>query len=433
MLSEKLWVSLLKKILITLLILIVFRFGLLIFLPFADLSFITSLLSFNGVSNVHSVNSNGFSHFFNFLSGGGMQKFSIFSIGITPYIISSILYQLIRFAYFDHSNNAKNNVDHYVSRLITFICAFAQSVIFVVNFNNGALNDLFFTFFNILTLIGGTFFLIFLSELINCIGFGNGISLIIFLGIISEFPIHYQEIMNMYNSAIISDISLLFVIIFFLFIIFAVVFLEKSIFNLPVFYPRRRSHGVNFSVEKKIFIPLKINSSGVISPIFASTAILLFSSLFVFFSNINFKITSLNTFFTYILGIFHPTSFLYNILFFSLITFFCYYYTNNIVFKYDKFINDLKKSGGIILGVRPGNATNIYIKSIVNNLTFLGSIYIFLICVIPTFVKNFFVDSFILNGTSILIIVGVVSDLINKIYNFSLNVRYKKYYDENIY
>lgn len=426
MMFMNLWKVLSKKIFITISILCVFKFGLFIFLPFPDFGLIKNYLSHLPINGSEALDKNGM-NFFNFLSGGGGEKFTIFSIGIIPYIISSIISQLSKFFYSDYFDG-NGNLGHYFSRLLTLFCTLFQSIFFVVNFGGVHIESFFISFINIFTLIGGTFFLIFLSELIGCIGFGSGFSLIIFIGIIADIPNYCSNLIEMYNTSTITDLTILYIVILLFLIISIVVLFEKSVLNLPFFYPNR-SNNKSFIGKKKVFIPFKINASGVISTIFASTVVFLIFSLFKYLSNINFKFNILNDIISYISTVLLNTgSLFYNILFFSCITFFCYFYVNNIIFS-ENFIKNLRKGGGMIVGVRPGNETDVYIRNIVNNLTFLGAVYIFCVCTIPLFFKNISLHSFIFSGTSILIIVSVINDLINKIYNFIININYQKYYD----
>lgn len=409
---------LLKRICITLIILIGFKIGLLLFLPFANPEFIVQKLS----SGIDSETGHGLSSVFNFLSGGGMKSFTLFSVGIAPYIISSILFQLLRFTYKGYFDS-KQVLERYLSRCFTLLCTIIQSAIFVINFDNAFHMSMFAKFINILSLIGGSFMLIFLSELISCVGFGSGFSLIIFTGIVADFPNYYSEIINMYNIAAISDIIVMMICICCFFTIFMIVVFERSIFSLSIFYPRRVTHK-GYHDKQRSFIPFKINFSGVISPIFASSFLFLIVSLMNYLNNFSV----LYGFSTYLQRIIYPGSVLYLMLFFVCIIFFCYFYTNNIVTGNGSFLDNLKKSGGVVLGVRPGNETSLYIKKIINNLTFLGSVYIFVVCVTPIVMQNFFAHSFFLGGTSLLIVVGVVNDLLNRVMHLIISAKYKNYY-----
>lgn len=411
-----------KRCLSTLLVLCIFRFGLNIFLPFTDYSFVIDALN----TNTNEAGDSMYK-FFNLLSSGGMRRFSLFSLGLIPYIMSSIFYQLLKFVYKDFFADHNRNNSYLLLRLITLIFTILQACIFVIGFNKFSSGDLFSLFINISSVIGGTFFLIFCSELINLIGFGSGFSLMIFVGIVSDFPSYLQEINDMYNNSVIGDAGLLLIVAFIVIIIAFIVLFEKSVLNITVFYSKQ-SNMKSFISEKKTFLPIKINMAGVIPVIFASTMMFLPIYILDFLRNIYANNDSVMGFLSVISSFFAANSWGYNILLATLITFFCFFYTNNISFDVNEFANNLKKSGGILLGLRPGSETVKYLKGKINNLILLGSIYLSFVCIAPNLIRSYFVFSFLLGGTSLLIVVGVINELINQCYQFFLNMNYSKNY-----
>ncbi len=366
---------------------------------------------------------------FNIFTGGSLFNASIFSLGIMPYISSSIIVQLftIIFPHFvdfkNQINESKYKINRY-TRYLTFVIstvqAFALSTTIVhlpiikdIIIYKGIL----FYFISITTLVTGTMFLMWLGEQISERGIGNGVSVIIFIGIISSLP---TSLLNLFNNIKINSISYykLF-IIFFLIIctIYFIVFMEISQRKILIQYASRRFH-VNRYFSSDTYLPLKLNMSGVMPSIFSSS-IMMFPYIILFW----LKNTRYFTWISNLLYILYPKSFLYLFIYLFLIIFFSFFYTL-LMYNSNDIANNLKKSGAYIPGIRPGEKTSSYINSIILRLTLLGSLYMSIICLMPDFMYEIIGVPFYFGGTSLLIVIIVIMEFISQIQALIMSNKY---------
>ena len=364
--------------------------------------------------------------FLNMFSGGALERFSIFALGVMPYITSSIIFQLLTVVWpFLHDLQKEgeagrkkiNQYTRYGTVLICFIQGYGIST-----FLEGATNPqpvvleggLAFRLMTILTLTAGTIFLMWLGEQMTERGIGNGISMIIFAGIAASIPSHVGSTISLFRTGELPFLSILSVIAVILVTFFAIIFIERGARRIPVQYAKR-------IVGRKVYggqnthIPLKVNTSGVIPPIFASSLLAFPATVLTFFPNQTVQRLS---------SLVQPGTLLYNVFFVSLIIFFCFFYTA-VTFKTDDVADNLKKYGGFIPGIRPGPPTAQYIDFVLSRITVAGAIYISAICVLPTLLTQQFKVPFYFGGTSVLILVGVALDTAAKIETYLLSRNYE--------
>ncbi|MDH5796264.1 MAG: preprotein translocase subunit SecY [Anaplasmataceae bacterium] len=402
--------SLFKKLFITISLLILYRFG--SYVPVPGLN-VSSIISFLGGDKA-----GGFFDTFHMLSGGAFGRMTIFALSVMPYVLSSIIFQLLSTTFknlkewIDNDQGNKKKISFYVKLIMIFICLLQGSgIVFGVDgamrLLPGSISLFLQSFVTISTFMAGTLTLVWIGDQISSRGIGNGISIIIFIGIISEFPNLFNSLFELNKVSYLGGFALFFIILSFFILLFFIIFVEKSYLYIPVQYPRRNSniYSNNFS-----YIPLKVNISGVIPPIFASTALMLPMTIARFYSN------NISDFIIYY---FSPGKFLYLICNCILIFIFSFFYSGFIL-DTDDISYNLKKNGGLIPGKRPGNNTKIYIKNIINRLNFIGSIYLSLICLIPDIFKSLY-TSFLISGTGALIIIGVVLDTTSHLKSYLLD------------
>ncbi|VFP77899.1 preprotein translocase subunit SecY [Buchnera aphidicola] len=369
---------------------------------------------------------------FNMFSGGSLNRVSIFTLGVMPYISSSIIMQLLTLIC-SHLRNLKKEgeegtkkINQYTKYLTLFLSVIQSiSVVIGLPFIPGMKNifvftDFYFYIISIISMITGTIFLMWLGEFITDKGIGNGISLIIFFGIISSLPVSIKKTFSVMHIYDFNNLYFFLILLVMLFVIFIVVFFEKSQRNIIVCYARRHQ-GSNMHSSHHSYLPLKVNMAGVV-PVIFSSSLLLFPSIIV----------------TYCRHVFHDKIFLikffdffkfnHSIFVFTnvvLIIFFCFFYTSVMFNSKDTAIN-LKKSGAFIPGIRPGLQTEQYIKKIVLKLTTIGSIYTVFICLIPDIMHYCLKVPFYFGGTSLLIVVVVLMEFIIQIQTLMMSTRYKK-------
>jgi preprotein translocase subunit SecY len=357
---------------------------------------------------------------FNMFSGGAFEQASIFALGIMPYISSSIIMQLLavvvptleRLQKEGEAGRRKiNQFTRYGAIVLSAIQGFG-----VANFlvqGPGGLQVVespgpMFYFLTILTLTAGTTFIMWLGEQVTERGIGNGISLIIFAGIVARFPSAIHETFNFVKNELIQPIQMLVLLAFLLGTVAAIIFFEQAQRRIPVQYAKRLV-GKKTYAGQSTHLPLKINTSGVIPPIFASS-LLMFPATIANFVPGGY-LDKMQQFLRY-------DAWFYNTAYVLLIIFFCYFYTA-VTFNPVDVADNMKKYGGYIPGIRPGKKTAEYIDRVLSRITFGGAIYISTICVLPTILMNKFdapqaLASFF-GGTSILIVVGVALDTVRQI------------------
>jgi len=395
----------------TLLALIVFRVGAYIPLPGIDPHVLEAIVSRSA---------GGILGMFNMLSGGSLGRMTIFALAIMPYITASIIIQLMTVVSKDLENLKKegesgrrkiNQYTRYATVFLAAIQAFGVSV--GLEGMNRLGSDvviqagLFFRLTTVITLVGGTVFLMWLGEQITNRGVGNGISLIIFSGIVAGLPSALARTFELGRTGALSPVFIIILMVMVVGLIAVIVFMERANRRIIVQYPKRQVGNKMYGGESS-HIPLKLNTAGVIPPIFASS-ILLFPLTIASFSAGKGPAWVQNI--TLYLGHGKP---LYILCYIALIVFFCFFYTA-VVFNPVETADNLKKNGGFILGKRPGKATAEYLDYVLSRITVLGAAYISVVCVLPEILISQYAVPFYLGGTSILIVVNVVMDTITQV------------------
>ncbi|MBV1707799.1 MAG: preprotein translocase subunit SecY [Hyphomicrobiales bacterium] len=393
-----------QRIWFTLGALIVFRLGTYIPLPGID------PVAFQQNFTSHA---QGVLDMFNSFSGGAVQRMAIFALNIMPYISASIIVQLVTplFPQLDalkkEGESGRKMINQY-TRYLTVLLAAGQAYGISVGLQSSGAHyvlnpGLFFTISTVITLVGGTVFLMWLGEQITTRGIGNGSSLIIFAGIISGFPGAIIRTLEQGRQGQLSPMLIFGVTVMALFVVAFIVFMERAQRRLLVTYPKRQV-GNRVSEQQTSFLPLKLNTSGVIPPIFASSLLLLPTTIANFTTNGG--ATGIMGTITNLLGPGRP---LYLVLYVALILFFAFYYTAQ-VFNPVETADNLKKYGGFLPGIRPGEKTAQYIDKVLTRITVLGGIYLALICLLPQLLISYAALPFYFGGTSLLIVVSVTMD-----------------------
>ena len=364
---------------------------------------------------------------FNMFSGGALSRFTIFALGIMPYISASIIMQLLSVVVptleqlKKEGDAGRRKITQY-TRYGTVLLATFQGIGISIALESqaGLVIDpgILFRVTTVSTLVAGTMFLMWLGEQITERGIGNGISLIIFAGIVAGLPRAIGGTLELVRTGSFTIILVLFILVGVILITGFVVFIERAQRRVPVNYAKRQVGNKLFSGQSS-HLPLKLNMSGVIPPIFASSIILFPSTLVGWFSSKE-SLTWLKD----VSGLLQPGQILYTLLYSSAIIFFCYFYTA-LVFNPKDTADNLKKSGAFVPGIRPGEQTTKYIENVVMRLTFYGSIYITFVCLIPEFLIIKWNVPFYFGGTSLLIIVVVTMDLMSQIQSHIMSKQYE--------
>ncbi|MFM8454635.1 MAG: preprotein translocase subunit SecY [Gammaproteobacteria bacterium] len=359
-------------------------------------------------------------------SGGALSRLSVFALGVMPYISASIIIQLLTVAipYFEQlkkeGNPGKRKITKY-TRLLTLLLASFQAFgmsKYAVNSQVVLEPGLVFYVTTVITLMTGTMFLMWLGEQITERGIGNGTSMIIFAGIVSGFPTAIYNTFQKVQQGNLHVLGLIALLVLVVLIIAFVVFVERAQRKIIVHYAQRMMGRQMYSAQKS-HLPLKINISGVIPPIFASSIILFPVTISQWFGSSNPSpwLQSLTLYLT-------PGHAGYTILFGLAIIFFAFFYTA-LIFNPKETAENLKKSGAYIPGIRPGDQTATFIDKVMTRLTFVGAGYITLVSLLPEFLVMWFEVPFYFGGTSLLIIVVVVMDLISQIQAQLLSQQYE--------
>ena len=410
-----------NKIFTTILIIIAYRFVTFVPLPFIDPA---------KIAEFSNLVKNGVFGMFNMLSGGSISRISVLALGIMPYITSSIIIQLLS-ASSDKLKKLKQDgeagqkkINNYM-RYLTIGISLFQGFMMATGFVNMGLYTgyyiFYFKIYSAFVMMTGTVFLLWLSDICTAKGVGNGTSIIICTGILSEAPRDLMNVLSLSKSGSISPLMLLALFAIFIATIVFVIFAERSNRLITIQYPRQAYSymGKMDDMSKHNFLPLKLNAPGVIPPIFAS-AILLFPATIASISEVG-KTGSIGVFLATQLTHGKP---LFAISYSALIIFFCFFY-NNVIFEVDDISNNLKKSGVFVPGYRPGTATSELLRKILNKLALVGASYLVIICMIPELLSPYFGYSFLLGGTGVLIVVNVIIDTIVGI---QTQIMYAKYY-----
>jgi preprotein translocase subunit SecY len=406
-----------RRIFYALGLLIVYRIGTYIPVPGIDAS---QLRSFFEQANT------GIGGMLNMFTGGAVGRMAIFALGIMPYITSSIIMQLLASMVPQleqlkkEGEQGRKKINQY-TRYGTVVLAFFQAYGISVGLESqGLASDpgWYFRASCIITLVGGTMFLMWLGEQITARGIGNGISLIIFVGIVAELPSALAQFFASGRSGIISPIVILSVILMVVIVIGLVVYLERALRKINIQYPRRQV-GMKMYGGDTSNLPIKLNPSGVIPAIFASSLLLLPTTVVTFAQDDSSGLLA------YVAAYLGPGQPLYYIFFGGMIIFFTYFYTLNVAFKPDEVADNLKKQGGFVPGIRPGERTAKYLEYVVVRTLVLGSGYLAAICLLPEVLRSQFAIPFYFGGTSLLIVVSVTMDTITQIQSHMLAYQYE--------
>lgn len=367
-----------KRIWFTLAALLVYRFGTYISIPGVNIDTLRQTFEHHASGMLGLVN---------MFAGGAVGRMAIFALGIMPYISASIIVQLLTSIVPSLESLKKegelgrkiiNQYTRYVTVILALVQAFGVAVALETGIGTGLQivvePGLMFRFSAVITLVGGTMFLMWLGEQITSRGVGNGISLIIFTGIVANFPSTFAQLLTAHSQADLSTFLLIGIIIIAVSVVGIIVFVERAQRRILIQYPKRQVGNQMFQGDVS-HLPLKLNTAGVIPPIFASSLLLLPATINNFSDQMPEWIQSVS------FSLSHGQP-LYMIIYAALIAFFCFFYTA-IVFNPNDTADQLKKHSGFIPGIRPGKRTAEYIDYVLTRITVIGAIYIILVCLLP--------------------------------------------------
>jgi preprotein translocase subunit SecY len=412
-----------KRIWFTLIAMIVYRLG--CYLPMPGIDINAFAQAFQGPSK-------GILGMFNMFSGGAVQRMAVFSLNVMPYISASIIVQLMGTVYppweklrKEGGEAGRKQLNQY-TRYLTVILAVFQSfgIAMGLQASQGIVDHpgLFFTITTVATLTGGTMFLMWLGEQITSRGVGNGVSLIIFAGIVAALPLGVVQMFTQVQTGAMSGFALFAVAVLAVVVIFFIVFIERSQRRLLVHYPKRQQ-GNRMIGGDTSFIPLKLNTAGVIPPIFASSLLLLPTTAMGFLATAN--LPNWLQWLPSVVGALQHGQPLFMVLYAALIIFFSFFYTS-VVFNPDETAENLRKYGGFMPGIRPGKRTAEYLDYVLTRLTVIGAAYITAVCILPELLMGSLGPTkFALGGTSILIVVTVTMDTVAQIQSHLLAHQYE--------
>ncbi len=406
-----------QRILFTLGLLIVYRLGTFIPVPGID---------GNALRDFMEGAAAGLGGILSMFTGGALGRMGIFALGIMPYISASIIVQLLTSLVpaFEQmkkeGEQGRKKINQY-TRYGTVLLATFQAYGLAVSLQAGDLvtnPGVFFIASTVITLVGGTMFLMWLGEQITARGVGNGISLIIFVGIIAEVPAALAQFFSQGRSGAISPVVIIGIILLMAALIAFVVFMERALRKIHIQYPRRQV-GMKVYDGGTSHLPIKVNPAGVIPAIFASSLLLLPTTISTFSGGSTGPVMST------ILAYFGPGQPLYLLFFTAMIVFFAYFYTHNVAFKVDDVADNLKNQNGFVPGIRPGKRTAEYLEYVTNRVLVLGSGYLALVCLMPEILRSQLAIPFYFGGTSVLIVVSVTMDTIQQVQSHLLAHQYE--------
>ncbi|MDO8295678.1 MAG: preprotein translocase subunit SecY [Caulobacter sp.] len=416
-----------KRIMFTLIAMVVYRLGTYIPIPGIDPA---------AFAQAFTRQSEGVLGMFNMFSGGAVERMAIFALNVMPYISASIIVQLLGTVYppweklrKEGGEAGRKTLNQY-TRYLTVVLALFQSAGIAFGLQNSPgvvdpnIAPLFFIVSTVVTLTGGTLFLMWLGEQITSRGVGNGVSLIIFAGIVAVLPRSVWQLLQQVQVGAINGVAVLLLVAMAVGVILAIVFMERSQRRLLIQYPKQQ-RGNRMVGGESSFLPLKINTSGVIPPIFASSLLLLPATAMGFVASANLPgwLQWLPT----VVGQLQHGQPLFMLFYGGLIVFFCFFYTS-VVFNPDDTAENLRKYGGFLPGIRPGKRTAEYLDFVLTRLTVIGAAYIAAVCLLPEFMISFMgspQQTRALGGTSILIVVSVTMDTVAQIQSHLLAHQYE--------
>lgn len=411
-----------KRIGFTLLAMVVYRLG--TYIPIPGIDPVAFAQAFSGQSQ-------GLLGMFNMFSGGAVERMAILALNVMPYISASIIVQLMGTIYppweklrKDGGEAGRKTLNQY-SRYLTLVLAIFQALAIALSLQGTAglvrAPGPFFIVSTVVTLTGGSLFLMWLGEQITARGLGNGVSLIIFAGIVAVIPRGAVQMFSMLRTGSLSPLAVALVVLLAVGVIVVIVFMERSQRRLFTHYPRRQQGGRVFGGDSS-FLPLKVNTSGVMAPIFASSLLLLPITAMGFLATAN-----LPTWAQWAPGLAgglqhgRPG---FMALYGLLIVFFCFFYTS-VMFNPKEVAENLRKYGGFLPGLRPGHQTAEYLDYVMSRITVIGAIYITLVCLLPEVLIGYYNIPFYLGGTSILIVVSVTMDTVAAIQSHLVSHQYE--------
>jgi len=414
-----------RRLAYTVLMLAVYRVGIFITTPGVDRAAMSAFME-------SQKKAGGLVSLFNLFSGGALEQMSIFGLGIMPYVSSSIIMQLLAVVVptlerLQKEGGAGRQKLNQYTRYGTIVLSTIQGIgiaRYLASIGRGVSqhktgldqivvpnDNLWFTFITVISLTAGTAFIMWLGERITERGIGNGISLIIFAGIVARVPAAVRQLYDAVASEVINVGTVIAVTAFILLVIAVVVYIERGMRRIPVQYAKRMA-GRGLFAGQATYFPMKVNTSGVIPPIFAGALLSLPTTLANFLP---------------IAGLIRAIEgdvWIYNGLFVLLIIFFSYFYTK-LVFRPDDVADNIKKQGGYIPGIRPGRQTAEYIDKVLNRITFGGAVYLATISVIPSLISGVMGLHFPFGGTAVLIVVGVALDTVQQIEGHLISRNYE--------
>ena len=406
-----------QRIVFALSLLIVYRLG--TYIPVPGIDSVQLKIFFEQANQ-------GIGGMLNMFTGGAVGRMAIFALGIMPYITASIIIQLLSsmVPYLEQlkkeGEQGRKKINQY-TRYGTVILALFQSYGIAAGIESqGLASDpgMFFRASCVITLVGGTMFLMWLGEQITARGIGNGISLIIFVGIVAELPSALAQFFASGRSGILSPFIIIIVILMVVGVIAFVVFVERALRKVHIQYPKRQVGMKMFGGESSN-LPIKLNPAGVIPAIFASSLLLLPTTISTFAKDDSSGVIGL------ISAYLGPGQLLYYVFFGGMIVFFAYFYTLNVSFKTEDVADNLKKQGGFVPGIRPGERTSQYLEYVVVRILVLGSAYLAAVCLLPEVLRSQFAIPFYFGGTSLLIVVSVTMDTITQVQSHLLAHQYE--------
>lgn len=366
---------------------------------------------------------------FDMFSGGGLSNVSVFALGVMPYISASIIMQLLQVVSPDIKRMAKEEgqagrrkITQY-TRYLTVLITLVQGLFISIGLESMTSPDgtsivlnagWHFRMVTMATFTAGSMLVMWLGEQITERGIGNGISLIIFCGIVVGIPRGIMQSMDLIKSGSMSIFLAVIIVLLMAAVLTAIVFVERAQRRIPISYAKRQIGRKMFGGQNT-HLPLRVNTAGVIPPIFASSLLLFPATVGQF---------STNEYVRMVTDFFAPHGVLYNVLYVVLIFFFCYFYTAIIIDPKDMAEN-LKKNGGFVPGIRPGERTQEYIDTVLSRLTLSGAVYISAISLLPMLMIAKFNVPFYFGGTSLLILVGVAMDFMNQVESHMISTQYQ--------
>ena len=414
-----------NKILFTLFCLAIYRIGVHIPTPGVDGA---------AVSEFFNSRNRGIFGLFNTFTGGALSQFSIFALGIMPYISASIIFQLLTSAipYLEalkkEGESGRKKITQY-TKYATVVLAIIQGYGMSswlasqtlgdgrLLISGGTLGIYYFKFITVITLVAGTAFVMWLGDQISEKGIGNGSSMIIFTGIASGIPAGAKKLFDLIGTGELKFIVAALLLVFMVAVIFAVIYMEVAQRRISIQYSQKLATNGGMSTAATSHLPVKINFPGVIPPIFASSLLMFPSTLAQFTDVAWIKAMSQSI---------NPNGIVFNIIFVSLIVFFSFFYTD-IVFNADEVAENLKKSGAFVPGIRAGKSTADFIRYVLDRINVLGCFYLCVVCVLPGLLVQSFNIPFLFGGTSLLILVGVAIDTSQQIQSHLLTQKYDSF------